>query len=63
LQSQGKEKKPYSAPTQTKLTPEQAKKLVANRKNCSEEGAAEFLMSLSQQPTNNAMDQKRIRSA
>jgi hypothetical protein len=42
-------KTPYSPPAVTKLTPDQAKKLVADRKNCSEEEAAEFLESLRQQ--------------
>jgi hypothetical protein len=63
MQSQDKKKKPYSPPTLTKLTPEQAKKLVADRKNCSEEEAADFLNSLLRQKPNNAMDQKRKRSA
>ena len=63
MQSQDKKKKPYSPPTLTKLTPEQAKKLVADRKNCSEEEAADFLNSLLRQQPNNAMDQKRKRSA
>jgi len=39
-------KKPYSPPTLKELTPEQAKKLVANRKNCSEEDATDLLNSL-----------------
>jgi AmiR/NasT family two-component response regulator len=63
MESQDKKKKPYSPPTLTKLTPEQAKKLVADRKNCSEEEAADFLNSLLRQKPNNAMDQKRKRSA
>jgi AmiR/NasT family two-component response regulator len=63
MESQDKKKKPYSPPTLTKLTPEQAKKLVADRKNCSEEEAADFLNSLLRQQPNNAMDQKRKRSA
>jgi uncharacterized Zn finger protein len=41
-----KNKKPYSPPAVTKLTPQQAKNLVVERKNYSEEEAAEFLKSL-----------------
>jgi hypothetical protein len=48
MESQGRKKKPYSAPSLTKLTPEQARKLVADRRNCSEEEAADFLKSLRQ---------------
>jgi hypothetical protein len=55
-------RKPYSPPALTKLTPEQAKKLVADRDNCSEEEAADFLKLLRKQP-NEARDQKRKRSA
>jgi hypothetical protein len=40
MESKAPKKKPYSRPTVTKLIPEQAKKLVADRKNCSEEEAA-----------------------
>ena len=39
-------KKPYSPPAVTKLNAQQAKNLVVERKNCSEEEAAEFLKSL-----------------
>ncbi|MGB8061604.1 MAG: hypothetical protein WCF26_06905 [Candidatus Sulfotelmatobacter sp.] len=39
-------KKLYSPPALRNLTPEQAKKIIADRKNCSEEEAAEFLESL-----------------
>ncbi len=63
MESQDKKKKPFSPPTLTTLTPEQAKKLVADRKNCSEEEAADFLNSLLRQQPNNTMDQKRKRSA
>ena len=51
-------KKPYSPPTLTKLTPEQAQKLVADRTNCSEEEASDFLKSLRKQPPQDATDQK-----
>lgn len=47
--SKDKKKKPYSSPKSTKLTLEQAKKVVADRTNCSEEEAADFLESLRQQ--------------
>jgi hypothetical protein len=50
-------KKPYSSPTIRELTPEQAMKLIADRKNCTEREAAEFLESLQQQQQQN--DQKR----
>ena len=61
--SKDHKKKPYSPPALTELTQEQAIKLVAKRKNCSEEEAAEFLESLRKQPPNDATDQKRKRSA
>ncbi len=41
-----KQKKPYSQPALTELTQEQAMKLVAERKNRSDEYAAEFLQAL-----------------
>jgi hypothetical protein len=66
-------KKPYSSPTIRKLTPGQAKTLIADDRNCSEEEAAEFLESLQRQqrqndqkrnePLNDAKEQKRKRSA
>jgi hypothetical protein len=34
MESEDQRKKPYSPPTLTKLTPEDAMKLVADRKNC-----------------------------
>ena len=64
MESKDQKKKTYSPPTLTKLTPEQARKLVADRKHCSEEEAAiAFLKSLSRKPTNDATDQQRKRSA
>ncbi len=42
-------KRPYSSPALRNLTPEQAKKIIAERKNCSEEEAAQFLESLRHQ--------------
>jgi hypothetical protein len=64
MEPQDQKKKPYSPPTLTKLTREQARNLVADFKTCSEEEAAiAFLKSLSQQPPSDAMDQKRKRSA
>jgi hypothetical protein len=63
MESQDQKKKPYSAPTLTKLTPEQAKAFVADRNNCSGEEAADFLNSLQQWPQSNGRDQKRKRSA
>ena len=66
-------KKPYSPPTIRKLTLGQAKKLIADHRNCSEEEASEFLESLQRQqrqndqkrnePLNDAKEQKRKRSA
>jgi hypothetical protein len=48
MESKDQKKKPYSPPTLTKLTREQAKKLVADRKHCGEEEAADFLKCLRQ---------------
>lgn len=64
MKSQDKKKKSYSAPTLKELTPEQAKKLVAERKHCGEEEAAvAFLKGLSRHQPSEAKDQKRERSA
>ena len=63
MESQDRKKKLYSAPSLTKLTLEQARKLVADRRNCSEEEAADFLKSLRQLPLHDATDQQRKRSA
>ena len=57
------EKKPYRSPELTELTREQAIKLIAERRNCSEEEAAEFLKSLHKQPQTNRTDQERKRPA
>jgi hypothetical protein len=62
MESEDQKTKPYSPPTFIKLTPEQAKKLVADRKNCGEE-AFDFFDSLLRQQPNNATDQKRKRFA
>jgi hypothetical protein len=66
-------KKPYFPPVLRNLTQEQAKKIIAQRKNCTEEEAAQFLDSLQRQrqqndqkpnePVNNKKDQERKRSA
>ena len=50
-------KKPYSPPALRNLTPEQAKKIIADSRDCSEEEAAEFLQSLLRQKPQN--DQTR----
>jgi hypothetical protein len=50
-------KKRYTPPALRNLTLEQAKKVIADGKNCSEEEAAEFLRSLQRQEPRN--DQKR----
>jgi len=42
-------KKPYSPPTLTKLTPEQARHFVAHRTNCSDQEAQDALESLRQE--------------
>jgi hypothetical protein len=42
-------KRRYSPPALRNLTPEQAKKIIADGKNCSEEESAEFLESLQRQ--------------
>ncbi len=57
--SQDQPKKPYSTPTLTKLTPEQAKRLVMDRKHCSEEEAEEVLNSQQAQRTSKAQERKR----
>jgi hypothetical protein len=66
-------KKPYSPPAVKILTPEQARKLIATRRNCTEEEAAKFLESLQQQQRQNdqgpneaqneSKEQERKRSA
>jgi len=56
-------KKLYSPPTLTELTPELVIKLVADRKHCSEEEAAEFLKALRKQAQSRPTDQRRERSA
>jgi hypothetical protein len=43
MESNNQKQEPYSPPTLRKLTLEQAKKLVADRQNCSEEEAADLL--------------------
>ena len=59
-----KKKKAYSAPTLKELTPEQSKKLVVERKRCSDEEVdLGFLKSVSKQSPNEATDRKRKRSA
>lgn len=66
-----KDKMPYSPPAVTKLTPQQAKNLVVEHKNYSEEEAADFLKSLpkrkekkrNKQPPRPGEDQNRQRSA
>jgi hypothetical protein len=63
MESEDQKKKPYSAPVLTKLTLEQAKKHVADRKNCSAEQAAQFLNSLRQTPTTDCINQNGERSA
>ena len=50
-------KKRYSTPALRNVTPEQAKKIISDHKNYSEEEAAEFLESLQRQEPQN--DQKR----
>jgi metal-dependent hydrolase (beta-lactamase superfamily II) len=56
-------KKLYTPPILKELTEEQTKKLVADRKHCTEEEAAEFLKSLRKRQQNDATDQQRKRSA
>jgi hypothetical protein len=63
------EKKSYSPPTVTKLTPEQARQFVKGRTNCSDQEAADFLESMrreqqqNEQQQNDAKDEKRKGSA
>ncbi len=64
MESKAPKKKPYSPPKLAKLTPEQAKQLVADRRNCNEEEAADLLeMPPDNGNQNTATDQKRKRSA
>ena len=57
-------KRPYSFPTATQLTPEQARQFVADRANCSDKKAADFLESLRRErQQNDANNEKRKRSA
>jgi hypothetical protein len=67
-----RKKKPYSHPTVTKSTLEQAKKFVADRNNCSDQEAADFLELLRRQQQqqsegkdapHDAMDEQWKRSA
>ena len=63
MESKDQKKKPYSPPTLTKLTLEQAKKVVADRKNCREEEATDLLeVPPDNGNQNTATDQKRKRS-
>jgi hypothetical protein len=63
MESEDQKKKPYSAPVLTKLTLEQAKKHVADRKNCSAGEAARFLKSLRPTPKTDCIDRNWKRSA
>ena len=54
-------KQPYSPPMLTKLTREQAIKLVAKRKNCSEEEAVKLLDSLRKQAPQDVTDDRKSR--
>ncbi len=62
MEAEDQTKKPYPSPTVKTLTPEQAKKLIADHNNCSEEEAADFLNTLRKQQQNTATDQKRKHS-
>jgi hypothetical protein len=42
MESKDPTKRPYSRPTITKLTPEQARTLLADRKNCGQEETADL---------------------
>jgi hypothetical protein len=53
FREQQQKRKSYSPPTLTRLTPEQAKKLVANHNHCSEVEAADLLQLLRPQPQEN----------
>jgi hypothetical protein len=58
MEAEDRTKKPYSPPTVKKLTPEQAKKLGADRNNCSEEEVVDSLNTLRKQQQNHAANQK-----
>jgi hypothetical protein len=69
--SEGKKKKPYSDPTFTKLTPEQAKNLLSNPIGRNDQEAAALLEFLrrgqrhheERHPPNDALDNQRKRTA
>ena len=69
--SKDKKKKPYLSPTLTKLTPDQARKLVTERTHRNDQEAADLLQSLRLQqphkeekpPPKDAEGKKRRRSA
>lgn len=63
MDSKDKKTKPYSSPTLTELTRDQAIKFVADRKHCSEEEASEFLKLLRQQSNWPGKDQDGKRPA
>jgi hypothetical protein len=54
-----KKKRPYSPPSLTTLTLEQAKELVADRRKCGEEEAHDFLKSVRQQQRARYQEGKR----
>lgn len=56
-------KKPYNPPILKELTEEQAKKLVADRKNCTEEEATELLKHLRKPFPNEGTGRKQKRPA
>ncbi len=63
MKAEDPKKKPYFPPALREITREQAIKIVMERKNCSEEEAAEFVDSLKEQMQNGGTDQERKRSA
>ena len=58
MEPEAQEKKRYASPTITKITPEEAKKFVADHKTCSDEEAAEFWKSLQKHSPSDVTDQK-----
>jgi hypothetical protein len=64
MESRDQRKEPYFPPTLKQLTREQAKKLLAVRKNCSEEEAGDLLETPPDNGNQNTVtDQKQKRSA
>ena len=60
MESRDQEKRPYSHPSLTRLTLEQARELVADRRKCGEEEAHDFLQSVRQQQRDRYQEGERF---